>query len=134
MAATYLLSTALMGLLVLGVAFVVARGRAWHEYTPQFVRKEDVSVGDDPATLTVIFLLLIGLTLGTTLFVVGGGNVALFLAVVAALVVGFLALGVYTTARSNGHPHSHAVGEAIITLGAVLLLGIVGWLLTTAGA
>ncbi|PSQ59541.1 MAG: hypothetical protein BRD23_04265 [Halobacteriales archaeon SW_9_67_25] len=134
MAATYLLSTALMGLLVLGVAFVVARGRAWHEYQPEFVRKEDVSVGDDSALLTVVFLVLIGLTLGATLFVVGGGNVVLFLGVVAALVVGFLALGVYATARSNGHPHSHAVGEAIITLGAVLLVAVVGWLLATAGA
>jgi hypothetical protein len=123
-----------MGVLVLGVALVVARGRAWHEYRPQFVRKENVSVGDDPALLTVIFLLLIGLTLGTTLFVVGGGNVAIFLAVVGALVVGFLGLGVYATARSNGHPHSHAVGEAVVTLGAVLLVVIVGWLFVTAGA
>ncbi len=134
MATAYLLSTALMGVLVLGVAFVVARGRAWHEYRPQFVRKEAVSVGDDPAMLTVVFLLLIGLTLGATLFVVGGGDVVLFLAVVAALVVGFLVLGVYATARSNGHPHSHAVGEAIVALGALLLVAIVGWLFTTAGA
>ena len=112
MAATYLLSTALMGVLVLGIAFVVARGRAWHEYRPQFVRPEDFSVDGDPLLLMLGFILLIVVTLGTTLF----------------------AVGVYVTARSNGHPHSHAVGEAIITLGALVLATVVGWLLLTAGA
>lgn len=134
MAATYLLSTALMGVLVLGIAFVVARGRAWHEYRPQFVRPEDLSVDGDPLLLMLGFILLIVVTLGTTLFAVGGGGVAAFLGVAAALVVGFLAVGVYVTARSNGHPHSHAVGEAIITLGALVLATVVGWLLLTAGA
>ena len=134
MAATYLLSTALMGVLALGIAFVVARGRAWHEYRPQFVRPEDLSVDGDPLLLMLGFILLIVVTLGATLFAVGGGGVAAFLGVAAALVVGFLAVGVYVTARSNGHPHSHAVGEAIITLGALVLATVVGWLLLTAGA
>jgi hypothetical protein len=134
MAATHLLSTALMGVLVLGIAFVVARGRAWHEYRPQFVRREDLSVGGDPLPLMLGFIVLIVVTLGATLFAVGGGGVAAFLGVAAALVVGFLAVGVYVTARSNGHPHSHAVGEAIITLGALVLVAVVGWLLLTAGA
>ncbi len=134
MAVGYLLSTALMGVLVLGVAAVVARGRAWHDYKPEFLAREDVSVGDDQTVLTLAFLVLIALTLGVTLLAVGGGNVLVFLGIVGALVVGFLAVGVYASARSNGHPHSHAVAESIIALGAVLLVGLVGWLLTTAGA
>ena len=134
MAVGYLLSTALMGVLVLGVVAVVARGRAWHEYQPEFLTREDVSVGDDQTVLTLAFLLLIGLTLGVTLLAVGGGNVLVFLGIIGALVVGFLTVGVYASARSNGHPHSHAVAESIIALGAVVLVGLVGWLLTTAGA
>ncbi len=134
MAPTYLLSTALMGVLVLGLAVAVARGRAWHEYRPTFAPGERLPSGDDQSLLTAGFLLLIVLVLGGTLFAAGGGNVAVFVGVIAALFVGFLAVGVYATARSNGHPHSHAVGEAIATLGAVVLVVVVAWLLTTAGA
>ena len=135
MTATYLLSTALMGVLVLGVALVVARGRSWHDYRPQFLSQtKDVSLGGNPLLLMLAFILLLGVTVGVTLFAAGGGSVAAFLGVAGALVVGFLATGVYVTARSNGHPHSHAVGEAIVTLGALVLLAVVGWLLVTAGA
>jgi len=134
MAATYLLSTALMGVLVLGVAVMIARGRAWHEYRPELFRGEGLPSGDDPTLLTVGFLLLVLVAIGVTLFAAGGGSVAAFLGVAGLLVVGFLVVGVYATARSNGHAYSLAVGEAIATLGAVLLVVLVGWLLTTAGA
>jgi hypothetical protein len=132
---TYLLSTALMSVLVLGVAFVLARGRAWHEYRPELFRRDtDVGLASDPLVWLVVFLLLLGVSMGVTLFAAGGGSTVLFLAVAAVLVVGFLLSGIYTTARSNGHPHAYAVGEAIIALGVLVLIGIVGLLLTTAGA
>lgn len=134
MAATYLLSTALMGVLVLGLGLAVARGRAWHEYRPQFSPGETLPDRDSPLLLTVAFLALIGLTLGGTLFAAGGGNVTAFLAIVGALFVGFLVVSVYVTARSSGHPYSHAIAESIVTLGAVVLVAVVGWLITTAGA
>jgi len=131
---TYLLSTALMGVFVLAVGFLVARGRAWESYTPRlFGRDSGERLSENPTALTAGFVLLLVVGIGLTLLA-AGGNTVVFLAGAGALVVGFLVLGVYVTAKSNGHPHSHAVGEAIVTLGAVVLVGLVGWLLTTAGA
>ena len=132
---TYLVSTALMGVLVLGVAFLVARGRAWRQYRPAvLVRDRDVSLANDPGVWMLGFILLIGISMAVTLLAAGGGSVVVFLGVAGALVLGFLAVGVYVTARSNGHPHAYAVGETILTLGLLLLVGIAGWLVTTAGA
>lgn len=130
---TYLVSTALMGVLVLGVAFALARGRAWRAYRPQLLDAE-VSPTSDPTVWLVGFILLIALSIAVTLFAAGGGSVTSFLAVAGALVVGFLLVGIYTTARSNGHPHAYAVAESAITLGVLVLVAIVGWLLATAGA
>lgn len=131
---TYLLSTVMMGVLVLGVAFVVARGRAWHSYRPQVFGRGERPATDDPFLWTLAFVVLLAVSLGGTLFVLGGGSTTLVMAGAGVLVAAFLVAGVYVTAKSNGHPHSHAVGEAVVTLGALVLLGVVGWLLTTAGA
>jgi FtsH-binding integral membrane protein len=124
-----------MSVLILGVAFVLARGRAWYGYRPDLLKRgtgEDLT--RDPLFLMVGFVLLIGVSMAVTLIAAGGGSVTTFLAVAGALVVGFLLSGIYTTARSNGHPHAYAVGEAVITLGVLVLVAIVGWLLMTAGA
>jgi amino acid permease len=140
----YLISTVLMGVLVVGVAVSVRRGRTWQSYTPQ---RDTADVTGDTADVTantagsdrslpfvLVFVVLIGGTLGTTLFVLGGGTTAVVFGSAAVLVLAFLVAGVYATARSNGHPRSHAVGEAFVALGALVLGGVVGWLLTTAGA
>jgi FtsH-binding integral membrane protein len=132
---TYLLSTVMMSVLVLGVAFVLARGRAWRQYRPQlFGPDADVDLTSDPFALAVGFILLLGVSLVVTLFAAGGGSIAIFLAVAGAIVVGFLLAGIYSTARSNGHARSYAVGETVLILGGILLVTIVGWLLMTAGA
>lgn len=132
---TYLLSTALMSVLVLGVAFVLARGRAWRQYRPQlFGPDADLDITNDAFALSVGFILLLVVSIAVTLFAAGGGSMTAFLAVAGALVVGFLLAGIYSTARTNGHPHSYAVGETILVLGALVLVTIAGWLLATAGA
>jgi hypothetical protein len=132
---SYLVSTALMSVLILGVAFALARGRAWYGYRPELLRRGTAGgITRDPLVLMIGFVVLIGVSMAVTLIGAGGGSATTFLAVAAALVVGFLLSGIYTTARSNGHPHAYAVGEAVITLGALVLVAIVGWLLMTAGA
>jgi hypothetical protein len=132
---TYILSTALMSALILGVAFLLARGRAWYGYRPELLRREgQTGLASDPLVWMVAFVLLIGVSMAVTLVAAGGGSAVTFLAVAGALVVGFLLSGIYTTARSNGHPHAYAVGEAVLTLGGLVLVAIVGWLLATAGA
>jgi VIT1/CCC1 family predicted Fe2+/Mn2+ transporter len=133
---TYLLSTALMGVFVLGVAFLVARGRAWQSYRPQLAIREAIDRdSDDPFLWTLGFILLILVVIGLVLSVLGSdGGAGLFVAAGTLLVVGFLVTGIYATARSKGRPQSHAVGQAMAALGAVVLVAIVGWLLVTAGA
>lgn len=132
----YLVSTVVMGVLFVSVALAVARGRDWRRYSSEREAPPGVTsrLANDGTAWIVGFVLLVAAAIGATLVAAGGGGTTLVVAGGGAAAIAFLTVGIYSAAKSRGHPHSHAVGEAIITLGAVSLVAIVGWLLLTAGA
>ena len=87
----------------------------------------------DPATWVLGFFLLVVLAVGTTVLALSGGGIAIVFGFIVAGLVGFLTLGVYSMGRSHGHPFSHAVAEAVITLGGVTLVATMVWLVYTDG-
>lgn len=133
----YLASAVVMGLLGIIVFVATARGRNWYEYTPQISPPEPGVVGklthDIRAWVLGFLILVVGAT-AAVLAAVSSGNLAFIFGLLGLLVVGFLTFGVYSAGRSRGHPHAYAVGEAVIALGTIVLLGITGNLVLSFGA
>ena len=135
-ASTYLVSAVVMGVLVVGVALLARRGRKWRRYT---VRENDRtelfrSLATDTNVWKLGYLVLTILGIAVTIYALANGNAALFVVSLGAGFAGFVAVSIYVLATAKGHPHSHAVGEAVAAMGALGLLTLVGWLLFTAGA
>lgn len=133
----YLASMVVMGLTALLVIGFSATGRDWYDYSPRIgppKRDTLTELAASPRVWVLLFFLLVAAVLGATVSALGGGSLGPILALVALLVLGFLVLGVYAASRSRGHPHAYAVGETVITLGALFLVVIVGYLLTSFGA
>lgn len=133
----YLVSMAVMGLLALLVVALTATGRDWYDYTPRIgpPKRDTLSeLASSPRAWVVLFFLVVAVVLGATLSTLGGGSATPAIAVVGLLVLGFLIVGVYAAGRSRGHPHAYAVGETVLTLGALLLLVLTAYLLTSFGA
>lgn len=123
----YLASAVVMGLVAITVFVATARGREWYDYSPQIGRPEPGFLrgltGDVRAWVLGFLVLVVAIT-AAVLAAVDGGNLLFIFGVLGLLIVSFLTFGVYAAGRSRGHPHSHAVGEALITLGTVILIGI----------
>ena len=136
MTSVYLASTVVMGLFVLGVGVVLRRGRGWRRYSPERrgARTGVWDLADDGRAWIASFVVLtLAATAGTFLALTTGGAGMLVVLAGAALAVGsFLAGGIYVMGRSRGHPHSHAVGEAIAALGGVTILAVVAILIGSA--
>lgn len=135
--AAYLASTVLMGTLALVVFVAVAVGRDWRHYTPRLSRPEGgllARLARDGRVWILAFVALVVAATAGTLATLGGGSTTVLFGGAGAIVLAFLLVGVYAVGRSRGHPHSYAVGEAIAALGAVFLLALTGWLLTSFGA
>lgn len=133
----YLASAVVMGLLAVTVFVATARGRNWYDYTPRIGRPEPGLVGrltGDLRTWIFGFVVLVLAITGAVLTAVDGGNLGFIFGLLGLFVIGFLTFGVYSAGRSRGHPHAHAVGEAIIALGTVVLLVIATQLLTSFGS
>lgn len=133
----YLVSMAVMGLLALLVVTFTATGRDWNDYTPRISPPEGdtlTELSSSPRVWVVLFFLVVALVLGATLATLGGGSATPVLALIGLLVIGFLVIGTYAAGRSRGHPHAYAVGETVLTLGALLLLVLTAYLLTSFGA
>lgn len=133
----YLASMVVMGLLALVVFAFTATGRDWKHYTPAISPPEGDTLhrfANSTLAWVLVFFAIVGLGIAAILVALGGGSTTFLVGVVALLVLGFLVLGVYTAGRSRGHPHSTAVGEAIITLSALFLIVLAGYLLTSFGA
>lgn len=118
-----------MGALLVGLSTVLARDPQWRQYRPSLPSRPAAKAADDPEALLVGFFLAVLALGGGTLFVLGGGDLMVLLLVIGLALVAFLAGGVYVAGRSHGHPHSHAVGEAIIVVGGIGLLAVAGWLI-----
>jgi hypothetical protein len=122
-----LASAGLMALAVLLVGFVVVRSRSWQRYAPKY-QPEGRSVGDLAASqatwIWAVSLLLLVALGGSVAILIGDASSLLILAVVAAVLFGFLLAGTYGVATSRGHPHSYAVAETLGILAALLIVAI----------
>jgi pheromone shutdown protein TraB len=135
-ASTYLVSAVVMGALVIGVTLLVRRGGQWRQYTVREGdrREQFRSLASDASVWKLGYLVLTILGIVVTIYALANGNAALFVVSLGAGFAGFIAISIYVLATAKGHPHSHAVGEAVAAMGALGLLTVVGWLLFTAGA
>lgn len=138
MVSPYLTSALLMGALVLVVITAVVRGRHWYTYAPTAVpaRTEGAHGQGGPELLDrtgawiVTFVLLSMVAVGGVLALVSGPAAGLTLtsgtivAVAAGLVALYVLLGVYVTARQQGHSSALALAEMGAVFGTLLLLAI----------
>jgi hypothetical protein len=131
---THIASAATMGALLVATTLVLRSGRRWR-MAP--TRRGDDSLLDwlvhDGVSWRVGFVLLTVVAIAGTMLAMASDNATMMLAGIAGAFITFAALGVYMLATTRGHPHSHAVGEAIITVGALTLVAVVADLLLTAG-
>ncbi|SMO79882.1 hypothetical protein [Halorubrum cibi] len=150
MASLTLLSTALMGLLVL--ATVVAAARIGGQRAPGADETEDTytaltrqlsGIARTPAVWSVAFVVialgvgaLVVLSVGNFAFVEGftGSLLSALYAVVGLLVTGFVFLGAYFGVRGRGLGNAHGVAAGSFAAGLVflvliavqLLVGVIG--------
>jgi len=133
----YLASAGFMFALAVIVFAVTARSRNWEQYTPELGGPRPRGVARTIRSVNswvVGFIALVLLTAVAVLGAVQGGSVTMLLGLFGLFVVGFLTFGVYALGRSRGHPHAYAVGEAVVSLGFVVLVAVGGNLLLTFGA
>jgi heme A synthase len=140
MVSTFLVSTALMAVLIAVVLGWVARRRGWYHYSPAtaIVPADDGGPGtgqrlsDDPRALAVAFaVLVVAAVLGVISFISGGPpmvGTAVGLAG-GGLVAGYLLFGVYLMATERGHPRSLAVAESATVAGVLFLVAVTAQLL-----
>jgi hypothetical protein len=144
MASSVLLSSLLMGILLIAIVVGILRFRQWR-------RGPDVADGTDlvertlrsPATWTAVFVVIaIGLVLGVVAVVSGDSLplpedfwslMTLFLAPFIVFLAFYLFAGVYSSARDRGLSSAPAVGLASAVLGFLLVAAIVVKLFTDAG-
>ena len=151
----YLLSTLLMGLLVIAVAIAIAR--SGQRATPsgnaggrsgfaEWSGRSDVDssrlleVANNPTTWTVSFVLLAVVFLAGAILMIEGlpegmgidtGVLELVvLGIGGAILVGYVFLGAYFAARDRIGQTAAAVGIASAAIGLLLLIGVTVMLLT----
>lgn len=130
----YTASAVVMTAFVLAVVGAVLRFRRWESYSP--TEPGDLvdrwrELKSNPATWTVVFILLVFAFGGITVLWVSGIAVpgaellGVALAVLAAVVLGvYLFVGVYQAARSRGRPAAQGVAEGAALLGFAVVLAI----------
>lgn len=114
---TFLLVTAVTGLLVVGIGIAVARLR--RRDAGRSARHASVvgaTGAPDLATLAAVAAVVVVAGVAS---VAGPG--AVVYGGLAALVVGFFAWGVYSLGRSRGLPRAHSVGLSAWLFGVVLV-------------
>lgn len=140
MATAYLVSTALMGVLVVGVIGWLVRGHGWYQYSPQASssgwspavdRSGRLSgMADQPMVWVAAFaVLVVGLLVGVVASISGPieTQAVAGLAVAAAggaVLCGYLLFGVYLSATRRGHPRSLAVAESATVAGVLFLIAV----------
>ncbi|MFC7027360.1 hypothetical protein ACFQJ5_06755 [Halomicroarcula sp. GCM10025324] len=140
MATAYLVSTALMGLLVVGVLLWLGRVRGWYQYSPAASGEGwspgvppkstvDRLTGSTSAWLVAFALLVVGFLVGVVAFIsapAGSGGLAGPAVAVGGglLLVGYLLFGVYISAKRRGHPSALAAAESATVAGTLFLVAI----------
>lgn len=144
MAATTLISTILMGLLLLVITAVVLRLRNWRREAPtsgDHRRRLATNLTRDPNTWGILFFLVTVVITASALVFVGGLSVPGVepSAIGTVLIGGFGLLlsvllfgGVYSAARSRGAARSLAIFVGVGILGILFILGIAAQLLVAA--
>jgi cbb3-type cytochrome oxidase subunit 3 len=137
----YLASTALMGLLGVGVVVLVLRSRRWRHYVPRVAR--EVADGERPAsglvglagrtsTWTAAYVVLVlGFMFGAMAYASGAVTGLAVIGAVVALVAGFLVAGVYFAMRENGRPSAQAAAGSAVATGMLAVVAITVVLVTT---
>jgi hypothetical protein len=139
-----LASTVLMGVLTAAIVMVLANGRPWRSYSPTALParpENESSVLDRPGTMAVGFILLVFLVGGAVVLLSGGlatmgtaaPSVDMALAVsalIGLLLVGYVVLGSYATARSHGVGYAQALLVGLWAFGLLFILAIAAQLLT----
>lgn len=137
MATTTLVSTLLMGLLLLVLTAGVLRFRNWRREAPDTVGERSASIATDviydPNTWGIVFFFLaVGITAGA-LVLVGGLTVPgmdgaavepVLIGAFGLLIASLLFGGIYTAARSRGAARSLAIALGTGVLGLVFIVGI----------
>lgn len=152
MSELYLISTLLMGLLLLAVAVAIARQgqratpggsgatvrTSYAEWSNRDAPHESrlLEIANNPIAWTLSFVLLaIVLLGGAVLFVTEPGNFggiiqSAVLALVGALLLGFVFFGTYFSVRERSGMTAVAVGVSSVVVGLLMLIGVVAALLT----
>jgi len=129
---TYLLSSLLMAVVLLGVGFAAVRSRAWRQYAPVGDHEGNAAVAllKQPATWTWGFVVIVIGALASTLAYLNGVAVAqsILVPLLGGLVVAYLVVGIYYAAKSRGHAHAYAVAESMIALAALILVAAISQL------
>ena len=140
----FIVSTVVMGLLVVGVAATLVRGRHWRRraamstagsFTSGGSRESNIvsRTAESPAAWMAGFVVLaVALGGGALLYVTGVGlpeggqaTVGMALAAVAGVVVGFFLLhGLYRSAKGWGLPTSGAIAVSALALGVLVVLTV----------
>jgi len=133
---TLLASSVVMALIAVTIGFAVVTGRPWKRYSLHALGTRARDRGGEATAWVAGFVLLALVAIGGTIAVLGGaGPGTLVVGAAAGLTLAAFAIGgTYAAGRSRGHPHSHAVGEALAVLGGLVVLAIAANLLTQFGA
>lgn len=128
----FLVSTAVMGVLLVGAAFAVARLRRREQYTPQLrpagrgVAALTGETADSPGvpwnTLALAAAVTIAVAAGVAILLDAGPMI--LAAVAPLLIAAYFAWGVYSMGRARGLPRAHAVGLSAWLFGFLLVAGI----------
>lgn len=138
MAVNPLLSTVLMGLILLVIVAGVLQLRNWRSAG----QREDSgssyeAIGNalhDPTVWTVTFLVLVAVAIAGALAVVGALPIpesiqpivgTALLAITGVVIGGFVFAGVYSSVRGRGFGSAPAVGVAAVSVGFLVLLVVV---------
>lgn len=143
MAQAILLASFLLGvLLVVGVIFLLSRGR--YRYSPRFAKREGGPLSGlhsavrTPVAWTVAFVLLTLLAGGATVLAVGGfgvsagiatGAVAVLAGVGVVVLVSYVFYGTFVAARSRGLHAAQAAAFGSWAVGLLVLVAVAASLL-----
>lgn len=143
MAITYLIGSAVAILLLVVVIVWISQTRRHSSDRIRgrfFQDDEEVEYGatiskiiSSPITWTISFVFLAIAGTGSAILYLSDATVPFdpFLgvaAVIGVIVVGFLAIGIYATARNRGHSNAMSVMEALIVIGLVGIFAAVSTL------
>ena len=139
----YLASTAVMGLLVVGVVVFMLRARRWEHYTPDVAYQNVDAGGSSPATglsrlageestWTVAYVVLVlGFMLGAMVYASGAITGMAMMGALGAIIALYLVAGIYFAMVEHGRPSAQAVAGSAVATGMLSVVAITLLLVTS---